>query len=67
MGAQNSPMFWSKIATETFSHISKSRLINFIGDNTNHAKLFYIHYQTQQEMYDAMRDKKMVCKVSKSH
>ena len=67
MGAQNSPMFWSKIATETFSHIPKSRLINFIDDNTNHAKRFYMHYETQQEMYDAMRSKKMVCKVSKSH
>ena len=67
MGAQNSPMFWSRIATETFSHIPKSKLINFVDDNTNHAKRFYTHYQTQQEMYDAMREKKMVCKVSKSH
>ena len=39
MGAQNSPVFWSKIATETFSHIPKSRLINFIDDNTNHARI----------------------------
>ena len=41
--------------------------INFIDDNTNHSRRFLQHFHTQQEMYDAMRAKKMVCKVSKSH
>jgi hypothetical protein len=66
-GAQNSPMFFADIAADTFKHIPKSRLINFIDDTTNHSRRFYTHWETQQMMYDAMRDKKMVAKMNKSH
>jgi RNase H-like domain found in reverse transcriptase/Reverse transcriptase (RNA-dependent DNA polymerase)/Integrase zinc binding domain/Integrase core domain len=66
-GAQNSPMFWSSIAADTFSHIPKDRLINFIDDTTCHSRRFLHHMESQQLMYDAMRGKKMVSKLSKCH
>jgi transposase InsO family protein len=66
-GAQNSPMFWSSIAADTFSHIPKDRLINFIDDTTCHSRRFLHHIESQQMMFDAMREKRMVSKLSKCH
>jgi hypothetical protein len=66
-GAKNSATFFAKIASETFSGIPKGRLINFVDDTTNHSRRFLQHWLTQQEMYDALRSKCLVAKVSKSH
>jgi Reverse transcriptase (RNA-dependent DNA polymerase) len=66
-GAKNSAPFFAKIAHDTFQHIPKSKLINFVDDTTNHSRRFLTHWETQQEMYDALRAKCLVAKVSKSH
>ena len=65
--ASNSPTFFSQIAQDTFSHIPKSELINFIDDTLNHSRTFDQHLVTQQRMYDALRSKRLIMKVSKSH
>jgi hypothetical protein len=66
-GAMNSPTFFSNVAQETFSHIPKSELLNFIDDTTNHSRTFTQHLKTQQAMYEALRKKRLIMKVSKSH
>ena len=66
-GATNSPPFFSHVAQDTFSPIPKSHLLNFIDDTTNHSKTFKQHLITQQLMYDALRGKRLIMKVSKSH
>jgi len=37
-GATNSPPFFANVAQDTFSHIPKSELLNFIDDTTNHSR-----------------------------
>ena len=66
-GAMNSPTFFSHVADETFQHIPKSELLNFIDDTTNHSRSFVTHMMTQQTMYDALRAKRLIMKISKSH
>ena len=66
-GAMNSPTFFSHVAQETFQHIPRSELLNFIDDTTNHSRTFKQHLITQQKMYDALRSKRLIMKVSKSH
>ena len=66
-GAMNSPTFFSNVAQDTFSHIPKSELLNFIDDTTNHSRTFVKHLVTQQAMYDALRSKRLIMKISKSH
>ena len=67
-GAMNLSTFFSRIAAnDTFQHIPKSELLNFIDDTTNHSKAFKQHLLTQQKMYDALRAKRLIMKVSKSH
>ena len=66
-GATNSPTFFSNVAQDTFSHIPKSELLNFIDDTTNHSKTFMKHLITQQAMYNALRSKRLIMKISKSH
>jgi hypothetical protein len=66
-GAKNSPTFFAQVAQDTFSHIPKSELINFIDDTLNHSRTFDQHLVTQQRMYDALRSKRLIMKVSKSH
>jgi len=66
-GAMNSPTFFSNVAQDTFSHIPKSDLLNFIDDTTNHSRTFIKHLITQQAMYDALRSKRLIMKISKSH
>jgi len=66
-GATNSPPFFSHVAQDTFSPIPKTDLLNFIDDTTNHSKTFKQHLITQQLMYDALRSKRLIMKVSKSH
>ena len=66
-GAMNSPTFFSHVADETFQHIPKSELLNFIDDTTNHSRTFIQHMITQQAMYDALRSKRLIMKISKSH
>jgi hypothetical protein len=66
-GTTNAPMFFSWVANQTFSHIPKSELINFIDDTTNHSRHFIPHLRTQQNMYDALRANSMVPMISRSH
>ena len=66
-GAMNSPTFFSNVAQDTFAHIPKSELLNFIDDTTNHSKTFMKHLITQQAMYNALRSKRLIMKISKSH
>jgi hypothetical protein len=66
-GAMNSPTFFSHVAQETFQHIPRSELLNFIDDTTNHSRTFKQHLITQQKMYDALRSKRLIMKISKSH
>ena len=66
-GATNSPKFFAHVAQDTFQHIPKSELLNFIDDTTNHSRTFKQHLITQQTMYDALRSKRLIMKVSKSH
>jgi transposase InsO family protein len=66
-GATNSPPFFANVAQDTFSHIPKSELLNFIDDTTNHSRSFMQHLKTQQSMYDALRSKRLIMKISKSH
>lgn len=66
-GAKNSGTFFAQIAADTFAGIPKSDLINYVDDTTNHSRRFYKHYLTQQAMYDALRKKRLIGKLSKCH
>jgi RNase H-like domain found in reverse transcriptase len=66
-GAKNSATSFAKTASDTFAKTPKSKLINFVDNTTNHSRKFLDHWLTQQEMYDALKEKRLVAKVSKGH
>ena len=67
MGMINSSRLYSKVTLEALKHIPRTELINYIDDSMPHSRRFLKHMEILQRMYEAMREKTMVCKIEKSH
>ena len=55
----------SKVTLEALKHIPRTELINYLDDSMPHSRRFLKHLEVLQQMYEAMREKTMVCKIEK--
>ena len=66
-GFINSPSIFCRLIARTFKGIERSKFSAYIDDVLNHTDDFKEHLDTQQEIYNRLRDNKLTLKVAKTH
>ena len=66
-GFINSPSIFCRLIASTFEGMDRSKFSAYIDDVLNHTDDFEDHLETQQEMYNRLRNSQLTLKLSKTH
>jgi exonuclease III len=66
-GFINSPSIFCRMIARTFKGMDRGKFSAYIDDVLNHTDDFEEHLETQQEMYDRLRENRLTLKVAKTH
>jgi hypothetical protein len=66
MGWINSPSHFSRIIAQALDGIGRFKASAYMDDILNHTAGFSAHFQTQQEIYDRLRENQLMYKITKT-